>query len=493
MVSVDTAEIPKSIKFGGAKLLLNFLDFEQFKQRNVEIYAKYNAKIIGKLTSDICANIEHYCDSLKIKISTLDVSETRLDSLPSIFADTIKCPSSLRVDKSLFGDMLYFEEYYGDYYPKFSCNKKFKIAGNMILSYDGKELLKHYTEYQDSTKKIPEGVESIDGKVFSWKNDGGCCDFCTSIAWGEDYQLYIPKTVKTITNLDFGNCYGGKVEVHLDPDNPYFKDENGCIVSSDGTKLIYCYGNDKDEYIVPEGVKEISITNFPNSGELGGHGYSAQSLKIPSIKLPKSLEKISDGLFENSQTFITVETNNQFFKTEGKFLLSKNGKILYHYFGNDTIVEIPDGVETILCGCRHGCKFKIPKSVKNMKPLCKEAPSNIIFIDKNNPYYKMQNKCIISVAKMETVNYTCEDSLVIPNGVKIVDFSPFDTEIGWQGPSYIYLPESVNTIKGYFDGDINIDIAPNNPHFKKRKNKKIVEVKTGKIIYQPPYMYDDEN
>lgn len=122
---------------------------------------------------------------------------------------------------------------------------------------------------------------------------------------GDETDVVIPETVSSIADNAFADtkdinsvtltanvkrvgyeafsCERG-VRLLLSEDNQHFTDTDGAIISADGTVLLQYTGRGTEEYIIPDGVRQIGAFAF----------YEAE---IDSIIFPDGLESIGKGAF----------------------------------------------------------------------------------------------------------------------------------------------------------------------------------------------------
>ena len=157
------------------------------------------------------------------------------------------------------------------------------------------------------------------------------------------------------------------------------KDEFGVLYSKDGKRLLE--GNvELKEYTVRKGTRVIcdcafwgcnSLTSLTLPSSLQSIGDSAfeDCSSLTSLTLPSSLQSIGDSAFWgcNSLTSLTLPSSlqsieggaftgctslrsvicNQFYKVIGQMLLSSDGTQVIAYWGENSEVTIPEGVQSI--------------------------------------------------------------------------------------------------------------------------------------------------
>lgn len=101
-------------------------------------------------------------------------------------------------------------------------------------------------------------------------------------------EVHVPSTIESIGMGSF-SAASTLEKVVIDPDNPNYKNIGNNVYSKDAS-ILYAYpsGQKEEEFIVPNGVKEIKADAF----------YGTKSLK--KIALPNGLKKIGEIAFRNS-------------------------------------------------------------------------------------------------------------------------------------------------------------------------------------------------
>ena len=126
------------------------------------------------------------------------------------------------------------------------------------------------------------------------------------------FSMTLGSGVSHIAEHAFHKCPALSI-FNMDEANPNFKSSAGCLLTKDGSTIIY----------IPETATTFNIT------------AEMKSIDIDMLSSRPSI------------TTITVDEGNEYYKTTGKTLLSKDSNILYYYFGNDATLNIPEGVTSI--------------------------------------------------------------------------------------------------------------------------------------------------
>ena len=165
---------------------------------------------------------------------------------------------------------------------------------------------------------IPDSVESIGQISFA------SCNNATS--------LYIGSGLKSIGANAFAENFT-ITDITISPDNPYYKIENGVLVSRDEKTLIMGIAGAAGTAIVPEGVTEIPMLGF------------MYCMQIDSVELPSTLNYIGSVAFAAcmSLTKVTFAGDapelappDEGFGGADVFYLCGEGLTLYAPKGNDT-------------------------------------------------------------------------------------------------------------------------------------------------------------
>ena len=146
---------------------------------------------------------------------------------------------------------------------------------------------------------------------------------------------------------------------------------NTGLYSADGKRFLRYFGTYGDDYHINEGTEFLCDDSFNDLyNESDGHYLSI-------LYLPKSLKRIGDNVFCASITSIVCESTN--FKVKDGFLLSNDERILYRYFRDDSIVQIPKGIKYIKGGAF---------SEKNVEKVI--IPDTVMYIG-DNPFAGCNN------------------------------------------------------------------------------------------------------
>ena len=144
--------------------------------------------------------------------------------------------------------------------------------------------------------EVPEGIRSLQGTFDSCENLEtvilpstleemyGVFSGCKQLR-----SLYLPENARYI---DWNTCFdtSGLESIEVSDKNPYYKSENGLILSKDGKAVVYCPPIVRNVF-VPEGVESI-----------GSFYESAKPFMyceiLESVRLPSTLKRIGDSAFQ---------------------------------------------------------------------------------------------------------------------------------------------------------------------------------------------------
>lgn len=256
-----------------------------------------------------------------------------------------------------------------------------EIADNAIC---GTLTCRPYVVYEsEKIKKIilPDSVNTIGSKLVGYQigltdiSIGGNVKIIKSEAFNsynnvsltfrsdisDDLELK-NKALSRISTINFPDSFDGNLEKFINPDislnlknivinstNPNFKVVDGVVYSKDGTKLLYYpEGKSEAEYIIPEGVKEISPFAF-----------CFREKKNLKIVLPSTLNRISSKTFyAASESSIEIDAvkcpmvsfNSDFAKNITKIdSLYVDDSLAVYANDNNIMCEYANGIGTYTC------------------------------------------------------------------------------------------------------------------------------------------------
>ena len=332
----------------------------------------------------------------------------------------------------------------GDY--AFSYNKEIE---RVIIEGDLKRV-GHYAFDQATNLKeinLPDSISEIG--VFAFRN--------TQIS-----EITVPKNVKTISFLTFGNC--GKLK----------------------------------KIVLQEGLKTIE------GNAIGG--------PVESISLPSTVTSINAQAFIDCYNLINIDVskNNNFIFESGKLYNKNKTEIVFitkKALANQNVFTINDGVEyfnTDISSYSNIKKLIIPASLKSISAYILPSSINEIevkagnanFISENSILYnKNTNQLIVCYSK--NANVTIQEGIKsissyafkLSSGIKELTFPESLETISGRSLDYMYSIQNINMGKnvksidplfrpGNYSGNINIDsqnpyyVVENKILYKKNNGKK---------------------
>ena len=241
----------------------------------------------------------------------------------------------------------------------FCCNSLSSLTFPSSLQSIGYCAFSGCESLEDIT--LPKGLQYIGFAAFA---------LCSSLK-----KIILPEELQTIIGGAFNGCSSLTSVIC----NSYYMVTENMLLTSDGTKVISCWGKNRHQTI-PNGVQYIddyafvgcsSLINliFPDSLQLivnGAFEYcnSLTSLTLPSslqsigksafrgckslssLTLPSSLQSIGNDAFRGCTSLRSV-IGNQFYKVIDQMLLSADGTQVIAYWGENSEVTIPEGVQSI--------------------------------------------------------------------------------------------------------------------------------------------------
>ena len=160
------------------------------------------------------------------------------------------------------------------------------------------------------------------------------------------------------------------------------RDEFGVLYSKDGKRLLK-ENVELKEYTVRKGTRVIcdrafwncsSLTSLTLPSSLQSIGDSAfeDCNSLISLTLPSSLQSIGGGAFTGCTSLRSVICN-KFYKVIGQMLLSADGTQVIAYWGENSEVTIPEGVQSIgnsafcdFCDCSSLTSLTLPSSLQSI-------------------------------------------------------------------------------------------------------------------------------
>ena len=245
--------------------------------------------------------------------------------------------------------------------------------------------------------------------------------------------------------------------------------------SADGKRFLCYYTSQGIEYYIKEGTEILCNDSFNDLyNECDGNN-------LYILHLPSTLKRIGNNVFCASISNIISASDN--FLVENHFLLSKDRKTLYRYFGENKIVNIPEGVKYIKGGAFSEENIEnviIPHSLVGIgdNPFvgCLELKEIISHSDR----FKMINNALYDIREERLITVLNNIKIIrIKNGTRTISKHAF---FGLQ-IQYIYLPETIIEVDEKIEKDIiqlvdKIIIAK-----KENKDTSGLEGEVDKIVY----------
>ncbi len=249
------------------------------------------------------------------------------------------------------------------------------------------------------------GLKNIDDEAFG---------YCSKLE-----EVYMPTSIKSIGRDVFSGC--GKLE--------YNEKEGLCYLGGNLIKhvaLIKVSSTNKTNYIISDMASVIADNAFSGCS------------KACEIKIPSDIIYIGDGAFADCGNLIniTVEEDNEYYKSLDGNLYSKDGKTLLQYCAGKTneSFEIPSIVTTI-SSCAfykndHIKEITIGGNVGNIGTTVFTGCSNLanITVKENNEHYKSIDGNLYSKDGKTLLQYAIgkeNDSFDMPSGVTNVESGAF--------------------------------------------------------------------
>ena len=224
-------------------------------------------------------------------------------------------------------------------------------------------------DYNVQSVSLPEGLLEIGSWALSnlKQRDLRLPESLTTIrdkglygAWAE--TLYLPKNVRIIEEDGLGLMTPETIQV--DPDNPYFKVENGALYTKDGSRLLLMSVN--------SGIREFVIPDRVTSIDTGAFGNAYNLRKVTIGKGYTTVPQTSGAFGGYNLEEIQVDPANTGLRDIDGVLFSKDGTILLDYPSSraGSTYTVPEGTEKLLpysfCYCPNLTEVVLPEGLKTM-------------------------------------------------------------------------------------------------------------------------------
>ena len=314
------------------------------------------------------------------------------------------------------------------------------VIGNGINSFD-------YLPIEDNTALKSITIGNKITKISSTEFSG--CTGLTSVTIGSG--------VTTLYGSAFSDCKNLE-SVIIDENNTSFKSSGNYILSKDGTKLVFWFGN-LTELTIPDGITSIS----------GGAFYNCTDLT--NVTIPNSVTSISSSAFSGCTGLTSMTIPNS---------VTSIGNYAFENCTGLTSMTIPDSVTSIGAAAFQNCtnltSVTIGSGLSSSYPSMFNGCTNLttLTVSDSNTYLKSNGNCIYNkdetkfilcanglteVTILDTVTaiggsafYGCTNltNVTIPSGVTKIDSSTFQ---GCTSLTSVTIPSGVTAI-GYsaFEG-----------------------------------------
>ena len=278
-------------------------------------------------------------------------------------------------------------------------------------------------------------------------------------------NIEINSSVKVIDPMAFAEC--NSININISADNNYFIENDGIILNKDGTEMIYITQSavKNNTLKIPDTIKNLSAIPYNH----------LQNLKL--IEIPNSVISIDDKFFQDRKVDVELrfEEDNEKYNTKNNGVYSKDGTILYTHFKNEKSIVVPEGVKQIkdyafslllqlsqvvfpqsietigqyiFRSCYQIHSLSLGKNVKTLGNLFDSYSGiNDLTIDKDNPYYTVDNHMIFNKEKTVLIRliYGTYNEVIVPTGVS--DISAYAFSYNFIGE--IILPETLKRLDGF--------------------------------------------
>ena len=300
------------------------------------------------------------------------------------------------------------------------------------------------------------------------------------------YNLELKSRVKVINPLAFIGC--DNLDISISKDNNFFVKNQGILLNKDESEMIFISQAAVVNNIlkIPNTIKNIESVRYEH----------LQNLK--TIEIPNSVITINDGFFSGRKPDVEFrfEDDNDKYTVKNNGVYSKDGTILYTHFKNEASVVVPEGIKIIknsaFANLSRLSQVTFPQSIETIGRYVFENSTNIhslnlgrnvksidatfdthsginnITIDKDNPYFTVDNKMIFNKEKTILVRliHGTYQEVNIPEGVSEIAGNALNNSTIYK----IILPETLKKLDGvcYVWGLEKIEIP-----------KSVTEIKSG--------------
>ena len=433
---------------------------------------------IGDKVTSIGEKAFYDCDSLisiTIGNGVTNVGYSIFDYCSSLTTLTINTADNCLYSKNIYNESIITLAYYDSNAKKITISDKVKyidsdafdycngieeiVTGNGINSFD-------YLPIKDNTtlKSITIGnkITEISSTEFS-----GCTGL-TSVTIGSG--------VTTLYGSAFSDCKNLE-SVIIDENNTSFKSSGNYILSKDGTKLVFWFGN-LTELTIPDGITSISSSAFsgctgltsmtiPNSVTSIGNYAFENCTGLTSMTIPDSVTSIGAAAFQNctnltsvtigsglsssypsmfngctNLTTLTVSDSNTYLKSNGNCIYNKDETKFILCANGLTEVTILDTVTAIggsaFYGCTNLTNVTIPSGVTKIDSYTFQGCTNLTSVTIPSG--------VTAIGYSAFEGCTSLANVTIPSGVTEIASSTFKD---CTGLTSVTIPENVTEIDGF--------------------------------------------
>ena len=420
---------------------------------------KLTSVTIGKGVTEIGDYAFYSCSKLTtatVGSGVTNVGYSIFGSCSDLTTLTINTADNCLYSKNTYNESIITLEYYDSNAKKITISDKVSyidsdafdycngieeiVIGNGINSFD-------YLPIKDNTTLKSITIGNKITKISSTEFSG--CTGLTSVTIGSG--------VTTLYGSAFSDCKNLE-SVIIDENNTSFKSSGNYILSKDGTKLVFWFGN-LTELTIPDGITSIS----------GGAFYNCTDLT--NVTIPNSVTSISSSAFSGCTGLASMTIPNS---------VTSIGNYAFENCTGLTSMTIPDSVTSIGAAAFQNCtnltSVTIGSGLSSSYPSMFNGCTNLttLTVSDSNTYLKSNGNCIYNkdetkfilcanglteVTILDTVTaiggsafYGCTNltNVTIPSGVTKIDSSTFQ---GCTSLTSVTIPSGVTAI-GYsaFEG-----------------------------------------
>ncbi len=320
--------------------------------------------------------------------------------------------------------------------------------------------------------EIPGSVERIQAYTFSGcyslekikLNEGLKRIENYALAGVQITELEFPNTLETLERLSFSGVE--KLENIVIKDNKNFSYKNSFLTNVNSNSIIYIAGSyleKVENFELPSNVEkfDIDISSYSN---------------IKALTIPKNITNIGDAAnFPPSIENVIVDSENNIFKSENEILYTISDKKLIMCYSKEKDITIQEGIKTLgtysFKQANNAENVVLPDSLENIENIVFSYTSfnyktikigkNVssisstfkvlnysgeVTIDKQNPYYMIENDVLYSKDKKELVCplKEIEGTYTIDSSVETIKAAAFDVQTKIEG---VIIPEGVKTLE----------------------------------------------